>query len=252
MQQVPRQYIDFMPLFWPTWLSFVGATLPALPHQCLACYRWPSPDALCPDCWQRFYRLPVRCHCCALALPGLSPARPICGQCLRQPPVWRQAVAWQDYSYPWHRLVQQWKAGQQPGLARHLARWMRDDTRVQTLLGQADMVVPIPMSSQRLRERGYHPAAQLAQHLHTRTPPTPALLRPQHTPSQQGLTRAQRLRNLRNAFAVAPQLRPSLHGQSVLLIDDVMTTGATFSAAAQCLLQGGAARVHVLCFARTP
>ena len=241
-----------MPLFWPIWLSSAGAWLPALPHQCLACHHWPSPDVLCPGCWQRFHQLPVRCSRCALALPGLSGTPPCCGQCLRQPPPWQQAVAWQSYDYPWHHLVQRWKSAQQPGLARHLARWMRDDARVQALLGQVDTVVPIPMSAQRLRERGYHPAAQLARHLRPAPPSTPALLRTRHTPAQQGLTRAQRLRNLHQAFALDAALLAHIQGRRVLLLDDVMTTGATFSAATQCLLRGGAAQVHVLCLARTP
>ena len=72
------------------------------------------------------------------------------------------------------------------------------------------------------------------------------------TPDQHSLPRAQRLQNLRGAFAAHPQHRPNLAGAHVLLVDDVSTTGATLEAAAQALLDGGAARVHALVLARTP
>ncbi len=78
------------------------------------------------------------------------------------------------------------------------------------------------------------------------------LQRTRHTAAQSDLTRAQRLRNLRHAFAVADAQRHRITDRHVLLIDDVMTTGATFTAASRCLLQAGARQIDVLCMARTP
>ena len=129
---------------------------------------------------------------------------------------------------------------------------MQQSNDLQPLLQWAQAIVPIPLSAPRMRERGYNPAAQLCQQLAHRHLPAHlhALVRQQHTPSQRGLNRAQRLRNLQGAFAMHSNHR--LAGQRVLLVDDVMTTGATLTSAAACLLSAGAASVQVLCVARTP
>ena len=193
-----------------------------------------------------------RCTGCALALPGLNAQRPRCGACLQKPPLWQHAHAWMDYSYPWNTLIARWKFEQQPALAPHFARWMQQDPQVIQLLARADVLIPIPLSPQRMRERGYNPAAQLAQHLSAQHHQLHCLQRTRHTPAQSNLTRAQRLRNLRHAFAVAPAQHNHLANQRVLLLDDVMTTGATLTAASRCLLQAGARQIDVLCMARTP
>lgn len=241
-----------MPLRWPIWLSAALPRLPQLPSQCLVCHAWPCADVLCMACWQRFESRAWRCTGCAAALPGLNPERPRCGACLRRPPVWQAGHAWADYAYPWNQLITRWKFGQQPALAAHFARWMRQDPAVQAAIANAQVLVPIPLSAQRMRERGYNPAAQLIQHLDNHKQRLHSLQRLRHTAAQSGLTRAQRLRNLRHAFEVPPAQRPQIAGQRVLLVDDVMTTGATLTTASHCLLQAGAAQVQVLCMARTP
>lgn len=236
------------PLAWPaTW-----AWLPRWPCQCLACHAWPSDDVLCADCRQRHPRAQLRCTGCALALPGLTAHTPRCGACLRTPPLWQHASAWTDYRYPWSLLIGQWKLGQQPGLARTLAQWMLHDRAIAQAIANADWVLPIPLSPQRLRARGYHPAAQLARALAPHHHHLHLLQRVRDTPAQRGLPRAQRLRNLRGALQVHPADAPQLAGRRVLLVDDVMTTGATLHAATAALQQAGAAHVHVLCWARTP
>ena len=195
---------------------------------------------------------PYRCSGCALALPGLSPEQRYCGACLRHPPIWREACAWVDYTYPWNLLITRWKFAQQPPLARHFARWMSQTPQVQHLLEQVDVIIPIPLAPERMRERGYNPAAQLAQRLGKQACQPHTLLRVRNTPAQSGLTRKQRLRNLRHAFMVPAAQRHHIEDKTVLLIDDVMTTGATFATASHCLLEAGAAHIHVLCMARTP
>ena len=201
---------------------------------------------------QRYQPGSLRCTGCALALPGLSTQQPRCGACLRHPPVWQHGHAWVDYHYPWNHLITRWKFGQQPALAQHFARWMVQDPQIQCAVAGADLVIPIPHSKQRLRERGYNPAAQLAQYLAPRHHQPHVLVRNRHTDAQSNLSRAQRLRNLRNAFEVACRQAHHIAGKNVLLIDDVMTTGATLTVASRCLLQAGAAQVQVLCMARTP
>ena len=208
---------------------------------------------LCQDCWQRStIALAWRCTGCAVFLPGLSAERPRCGACLHHPPIWQQAHAWVDYHYPWNHLVTRWKFVQHPALAQHFARWMLQDSTVQAALAAADVLIPIPLSPERMRERGYNPAAQLAKYLRPDKLQLHCLQRVRHTPAQSDLTRAQRLRNLRGAFAVAARMQSQIAGRTVLLVDDVMTTGATFTMASRSLLQSGAAQVNVLCLARTP
>lgn len=171
---------------------------------------------------------------------------------MRHPPLWHSAFAWVDYCYPWNTLITRWKFGQQPALAFHFARWMERTLSVSTLLQQVDVVLPVPLSAQRMRERGYNPAAQLALHLGKSKCQLFILKRTHHTAAQSGLSRAQRLRNLQHAFAIERASALLLQNQRVLLVDDVMTTGATLAMASQCVLQAGAAQVQVLSMARTP
>ena len=237
---------------WPVWFFHFVKSLPSLPSQCLVCHAWPCADVVCPDCLQRFAPPVFRCTGCALALPGLSPAQPRCGACLRKPPLWHSAHAWVDYGYPWSQLIPRWKFASQPALASHLARWMQAHAPIQQLITAADVLIPVPLSSARLRERGYNQAALLARHLDAAKCQPHHLQRVLHTAAQSASTRAQRLRNLRHAFAVPDAHRAQLADQRIVLVDDVMTTGATLHAATRALLQAGAAQVDVLCVARTP
>ena len=171
---------------------------------------------------------------------------------MRHPPPWQQAYACVDYAYPWKALIARWKFAEQPALAHHLAGWMLETPGVEQALRHADVILPIPTSHQRMRERGYHPAAQLAKLLSPDKCNLYALQRLRHTPSQSQLTRSQRLRNLRGAFGMPPQQSNAITDRQVLLVDDVMTTGATLTLASKAVLQAGAAKVSVLSFARTP
>ncbi len=261
------QYIDSMLARAATWLSH------HLPQQCLACHGWAVGGPLCPACWQRFAPAAntantLRCTGCGLPLTGTatgttSSTAQRCGACLRQPPPWAHCTVWVDYSYPWADVLTRWKLHPEPALARAWAQYLGSSSAVRAALARADLLLPIPLSAQRLRERGFNQSAQLAQHLvrqlarSSHAQPVPrcccnALVRPQHTPSQRGLGRAQRLRNLRHAFAVAAPAQAQVQGQRVLLLDDVFTTGATLTAASHTLLAAGAAQVEVLCIARTP
>lgn len=184
----------------------------------------------------------------------------LCGACLTRPtpaPVQR-CVAALDYGYPWAGLIARWKFGGEAGWSGLWADLMLRDAQVLPMLQASQLLVPVPVGPSRLAERGFNQAWELGSALLRRTtPPYPqalaeALVRVRDTPDQHSLPRAQRLQNLRGAFAAHPQHRPNLAGAHVLLVDDVSTTGATLEAAAQALLDGGAAQVHALVLARTP
>jgi ComF family protein len=161
-------------------------------------------------------------------------------------------VAAVDYAYPWAGMVGHYKFQADPAWAPTLARLLQSTPWAEPLIDAADWVLPIPLSAQRLRERGFNQALLLARALAPDKTDATLLLRLHDTQAQSGLGRAQRLRNLQGALAVDPLRASSLQGRSVLLVDDVMTTGATLQAAATALRQAGASAVSALVFARTP
>lgn len=239
----------FRPGFWLA--RATAQAREALPSQCSICQCWPS-RRICHDCSARWAGEQSRCRRCALPLAGGALE---CGACLRAPPAFDAAIAAVDYGYPWSALLMQFKFQQDPGAAHALAQLLARAPGAADALASATLLVPVPLSRERLRERGFNQAALLAGALAPRpgAPPcaTGLLQRTRHTPAQSGLQRAQRLANLRGAFEVAPQHRPHVQGQRVVLVDDILTTGATLDAAAQALRQAGAIHICAMVVART-
>ena len=174
-----------------------------------------------------------------------------CGACLRTPPPLDACLAAVSYDYPWAGLITRFKFGERPAWASALARLMRSTPWVEPALDQADWVLPLPLSGQRLRERGYNQALELARALAPQKTRASMLLRIRHTPAQSSLQRSERLRNVSDAFALQPLGQPGLENRRVVLVDDVMTSGASLYAAARVLRQAGAAHITALVFART-
>ena len=179
--------------------------------------------------------------------PGVA----VCGACLRTTPLLDGCLAAVDYAYPWAEALAEFKFRGDPGWAGALAALLRNTAGMAAALAEADRVLPVPLSAERLRERGFNQAALLAQHLAGPKADNATLLRLHATEAQSGLPRAERLRNLRGAFAVEPTRIEAVGGKRVMLVDDVMTTGATLQAAAEALRAAGAARVTAAVLART-
>ena len=229
------------------WLQGISQALRTVPSQCAICHAWPA-QRLCDDCVRRFARQRPRCRTCALAVPeGVAH----CGACLRHPNGLDACHAAVDYGYPWSGVLQAFKFRGDPGWAGALATLLRSTPWVEPALDAADRVLPIPLSAQRLGERGFNQSALLARHLAGAKADPHSLLRLHATEAQSGLPRARRLHNLRGAFAVEPARAAALRGQRVLLLDDVMTTGATVHAATLALREAGAAHITVVVLART-
>ena len=222
-----------------------------LPRPCVLCGQW-GRQGLCGECEQRFLGAsPPRCPRCAL--PGAT-ATP-CGACLGEPPPFARCITLADYGFPWDRLIGRFKFQQQPELAALLAPALLAAVQRQATAPLAEVVLPVPLSSQRLAERGYNQAWELARRIAAGLGlPAEAgwLLRLRDTPHQVGLSRAARARNLRDAMWVTPEGIRGLAGRHVALVDDVLTTGVTAAAAGQALLAAGAASVQVWVLARTP
>ncbi len=232
------------------WLTTLPAQwLSTLPRQCELCRGW-GHQALCEACLGRFAQPRPRCLRCGLA--GLDDR--MCGQCQAEPPPFAHTVAAVDYAFPWDRLIQQLKFHGQVELSGALAACLAEAV-LKRALPLPELLLPVPLSAPRLRERGYNQAWELCRGVaailnipaHAQ-----ALVRADDAVHQVGLTRAERLKNLRHAMWVVPALRSLVMHRQVALIDDVMTSGATAHAAAQALLAAGAAQVQIWVLARTP
>lgn len=220
------------------------------PNRCAVCHADTvgATARVCTDCNARFAPGVPRCERCALRAPS---GRPLCGACLSAPPAWSRAIAACDYGYPWDGLLTAFKFHAALDLLPALAGMIA--ARIPIPVGAIDLVLPVPLSAARLRERGYNQAGLLASHLARRLHLVcndQALLRVTDTPHQTALPRERRAANVRGAFAIAPRAR--LSGARVALIDDVMTTGATLGELTRLLLQAGVSEVQVWVFARTP
>ena len=208
------------------------------PSRCWVCGGWPT-QPLCEDCVTTFAQPRPR----QLTSPGLD-----------------GCLAALDYAYPWDHCIIGFKFGRQPGWARTLAHLMWHAPGIAPALEAADLVVPMPLSLQRLRTRGYNQAHELARHLMRQLPPrcagpryTPHLLqRVRDTPAQSGLDALARGSNLQLAMQVLPQDVGQVLGRRVIVVDDIMTTGATLRESARALRQAGALVVVGVVLAHTP
>lgn len=219
----------------------------ALPSQCAVCHAWPA-QTLCEACVARFAQPRPRCRSCALPVPAGVER---CGACIKEEPPLDLCLAAVAYEFPWSGLVARYKFGASPGWSTALALLMRSTPWAEPALEAAGLVLPMPLSRERLRERGFNQALELARHLAPAKIDTTLLLRLRDTPAQSSLPRPARLRNVRGAFGVAPGREREIEGRRVVLVDDVMTSGASLHTAAQALRAAGAAHITALVLART-
>jgi ComF family protein len=224
-----------------------SSVLDRLPSQCAVCRAWPS-QPVCDACVARFAPPTSRCTTCALPVPD-GVAR--CGDCLRHPPPLDACLAACTYAWPWPGPIGEFKFQGQAGWAGPFATLMRSMPWAEPAVERSDLVLPMPLSTTRLRERGFNQALELARRLAPAKTDATLLLRTRDTPPQSALTRAERLRNLRGAFALEPLRADAVRGRRIVLVDDVMTSGASLFTAAAALRAAGAAHITALVLART-
>jgi ComF family protein len=205
---------------------------------CFLC-RGAAADLLCTTCDADLPRLSEPC-CPRCALP--SPRGAVCGRCLNESPHYDATVAALAYEFPADVLVHALKFRGELALARLLGGLLSN--QINTV--EIDRVIPVPLSSARLRERGYNQSVEIARQLGAKLD-LALCVRERDTPAQMDLPYAERKRNVRGAFRCT---RP-LAGARVAVVDDVMTTGATLNEMASVLKQAGAARVVNWVVART-
>ena len=198
----------------------------------------------------------LQCPRCALPLQSNSIGMQIaCPDCAHHSPAFDTAVAAWSYSFPVDALIQDFKYGHHLYLAgffsQRLAQALKNRWEMQPGVEQPDLIIPMPLHANRLKSRGFNQAAEIARHLSSYLDipwSSNSLIRIYDTAPQAGLHRNERWSNLRGAFA-CPKPLPDT---SILLIDDVLTTGASLSACAEVLRHAGARGVDVAVIARTP
>lgn len=228
-----------------------------LPPLCLGCNEIVGvPGALCTSCWQGFSFISApHCACCGTPFAEDLGAEALCAGCLARRPRYHRARAALVYDDKSKRIVLPFKHGDRTDIAKACGGWMARAGA--DLLGEADLVAPVPLHWRRLLVRRYNQAQLLARIVVRTAAPghnlqlAPDLLRRHRwTGSQAGLKAKERRRNVREAFDIHPKWQPQVAGRTVLLVDDVLTTGATVEACARALERAGAERVDVLTLAR--
>jgi ComF family protein len=226
-----------------------------LPPRCLKCGEVVASDAqgaLCPACWQKLSFLgPPCCACCGQPFEfDLGPGA-LCGACIERPPAFDRARAVLRYDEASRDLILAFKHADRTSLAPAFGTWL--NRAGAELLAESDLIVPVPLHWSRLFSRRYNQAALLAQalgHVSGKTVLPDLLIRRRATQKQGHLGRLARQRNVAGAFALNPRKASAAQGRNVLLVDDVVTTGATIANCAKVLRKGGAARIDVLAIAR--
>jgi ComF family protein len=223
------------------------------PPRCMACVTpTDAPHGLCPACWRdTIFIAGSACARCGVPLTGETAEGDVCEGCRRHPPAWDRGAAAVVYDGVARRVVLALKHGDRLDTVGPLAAWMA--AAGPRLLAEADLIAPTPLHWRRLLSRRYNQSAELAKRLGRiagRPVVVDLLTRTRATRPQEGMDRAARAANQAGAFAVSRRRQAAVEGRAVLLVDDVLTSGATLSACADCLRAAGAARVDVLALAR--
>ena len=237
LRRAGRRFVDFL-----------------FPPLCISCRAHVSdPGALCGDCWQtiQFIDGPM-CECCGLPFDLDPGGKMRCAALHAKPPSFDKARAVMRYDEKSRGRILALKHADRLDLVPAFGRWL--DRGGRELVSETDIILPVPLHPRRLWSRRYNQSAELARALGRsagKKVDVSALVRTRPTPSQGAMPSAQaRRRNMRGAFKVTDGHKSAIAGRNILLVDDVLTTGATADACARALKRAGAAKVFVLALAR--
>jgi ComF family protein len=230
------------------------------PGRCILCRALSRrPLDLCYACESDLPSVHSPCQQCGLDVRGQAPGdEHYCATCLVDPPPFERSFSAFKYAPPVRQLIAEFKQNRQLVVGEVLSRVLAERYQQQLAAlackqhqAKPDMLVPMPLHPSRLRSRGFNQAELIAQAVSRQTGiicDTRCCRRIKQTNDQKELTAADRRTNIRGAFAT----NQPLHGEHIVIVDDVMTTAATVSELARCLLRTGAGRIEVLTLARTP
>jgi len=224
----------------------------ALPTLCVACREPVDGEGVCAECWSKlsFIEPP---YCPRLGIPFVYDPGPdmLSMEAIASPPAYQRARAAVRYDEVARTLVHALKYQDRTDLAPAMGRWMARAGR--ELLAEADMLIPVPLHWRRAWHRRYNQSGALARVIEQQSGTTlrgDILQRVRATEQQVGLSRPQRASNVQGAFKVPADRQSEIAGRRLVLVDDVLTSGATTDACARALLRAKAAQVDVLVFAR--
>ncbi len=225
-----------------------------LPPRCISCYtRVDQPGSLCAHCWAelRFLGDPC-CSICSHPFPHDVGEGAICASCIAKPPPYDRALSVLRYDEHSRPLITRFKYYDQTQGERRFVDWMTQ--KIAPIRDDIDLITPVPLHPRRLIHRTYFHSALLARGIANNScifliPDL--LVRTKHTPPQASLSKNERRRSVRSAFALHPRYTDVIRNKHVLLVDDVMTTGATIHACTRALKRAGASKVFVITLART-
>jgi ComF family protein len=223
-----------------------------LPPLCAACREAVASTGLCAACWSKLsFIAPPYCERLGIPFPYDPGPGVLSMEAIADPPAYQRARAAVRYDDVARSLVHALKYGDRLDLAPTVGSWMANAG--QELTRQADAIVPVPLHWRRQWARRFNQSALLAEII-SRASGVPvahsALKRVKATPQQVGLSQSDRALNVQGAFRVPADSKGTIAGQKLVLVDDVLTSGATVDACARALLRAGAASVDVLVFAR--
>ena len=214
---------------------------------CLACQLW-APDVLCDNCLNEFFVTYSRCTICALPLMAQLAGHCDCTDWKHSP---NNSHALLNYSYPWNQLISQFKYQRNVNLAPFFGRLLLQNNSIKAQLEQADFVLPVPLSKKRIQQRGYNQSFELAKKMAPQKSHPDIILRTHHVAAQATLNREQRLKNLTHVFQLDPFKTRLIRQKKIVLVDDVLTTGATIQAVCAALQNADVAEISVVVLART-
>lgn len=223
------------------------------PPCCLACGDLVQENGtICAECWGGInFIADPQCEICGLPFEFAATDGNLCGACLQQLPVFSKARAVFSYDDVSRKIITSFKYSDKIEPQAVYAKWM---ARVgKEMLEEADIIMPVPLHRVKLLLRKYNQAALLAKELARisgKKIMVSALLRKKHTKAQAGFSRQNRLKNITGAFVINKKYLDKIAGKKILLIDDVMTTGATVTECSKILLKAKVARVEVLTLAK--
>lgn len=222
------------------------------PAKCLICINNKEQNDICSECWSKltFITNPY-CSICSYPFLYEDEKEAICGNCVISSPLYDRSISSLKYDVYSKKLIHRFKYNDQLHVLDYLVNLMINMGR--ELIEQADIIIPVPMHKNKLLKRGYNQAALLAMRIASKKKLEyipQLMIKTKNTTSQAQLNQKQRLKNVKNSIELNPKYKEKIKGRKILLIDDVITTGATINESCKVLRKEDPDKIFVLTLAK--